>query len=366
MCSIVIGESINSKFLRACAAEFLASFALVWMITCVSSGIGYLPITHDITNHHMLSTVAKYENYDGKFNQAPYTANIWSTQTTNNWYGTLAGGTFQRPVTGLTGKQAYQFFPQTNVMAFFGPSGGVLNALGFETGLNYGFDRTIGYSLVYGFAVAFLSYSVVDLSGAHINPIVSLALALSGNCTWLRAFFYWFFQFGGAIAGAGWLKLSVGPTYYLGGLLTRLPVEPAHGWLLEFWGSFFSLLPYLFFAPWSARSFELPWKLGATFPSTLGPLAAGLALFVASVAVHPFTGCAFNPARAVAAATFEQRRYTKPFAIFGFPQHWWIYWIGPIGAAVVVPLTYVAIVGTANNVAPFKLSRNVQDIYLVK
>jgi len=360
--SCVLGESINAKFLRACAAEFLASFALVWLITCVSSGIGYLPITKDISRHHMLSTTAAYENFDGGFHQAAWTSNMFSATATNNFYGFAnAKGSFQHPEIGIGGSGAPQIFPQTNVMAVFGPVGGVLNALGYETGLNFGFDRTIGYSLVYGLALAFLSYCIVDLSGAHINPVVSLALAISGNCTWLRAFFYWFFQFGGAVAGAGWLKLSVGPTFYLGGLLTRLPVEPGHGFLLEFWGTVFYLLPYLFFAPWAARTFENPWKLGNSFPSTLGPLAVGLALCVASICVHPFTGCAFNPARAVGAATFEQRRYGRsrgktPFAVFGFPTTWWIYWVGPIGAAVITPLVYIAVIGTASSVDPFKVN----------
>jgi len=365
--SCVLGESINAKFLRACAAEFVASFALVWLITCVSSGIGYLPIPSDIKSHHMMSTSAAYENYDGRFTYAPTGSNMFSQSVgSNNFYGSTLKGSFQGPQ--LAG---YQVFPQTNVQAIFGPPGGVLNALGYETGLNFGFDRTIGYSLVYGLALAFLSYCIVDLSGAHINPIVSLALAISGNCTWLRAFFYWWFQFGGAVAGAGWLKLSVGPTFYLGGLLTRLPVEPGHGWLLEFWGTVFYLLPYLFFAPWSARSFENPWKLGSSGPSSLGPLAVGLALCVASICVHPFTGCAFNPARAVGAATFEQRRYghrtstKKPFAIFGFPRHWWIYWVGPIGAAIVTPLVYIAVVGTASIVDPFKYNSSNEEVKIM-
>jgi len=370
--SCVLGESINAKFLRACAAEFVASFALVWLITCVSSGIGYLPITSDIKNHHMLSTAASYENYDGHFHGATSGSNAFTSLMSNtnaaggnNFYGSNLGGTFQSPQ--LAG---YSVFPQTNVQAVFGPAGAVLNALGFETGLNFGFDRTIGYSLVYGLALAFLSYCIVDLSGAHINPMVSLALAISGNCTWLRAFFYWWFQFGGAVAGAGWLKLSVGPTFYLGGLLTRLPVEPGHGFLLEFWGTVFYLLPYLFFGPWSSRTFENPWKLGNSGPSSLGPLAVGLALCVASICVHPFTGCAFNPARAVGAATFEQRRFgharnKKPFAVFGFPRHWWIYWVGPIGAAVVTPLVYIAVVGTASIVDPFKFNSSNEEVKIM-
>jgi len=345
--SCVLGESINAKFLRACAAEFVASFALVWLIACVSSGIGYLPITNDITHQHMMSTTAA-----GTWEPSPNTpANFYD-------HSMRFTGSFQRPGAAKT----YDVFPATNVAAMHGPAGAVLNALGYETGLNFGFDRTIGYSLVYGLGLAFLSYCIVDLSGAHINPVVSLALAISGNCTWLRCFFYWWFQFGGAVAGAGWLKLSVGPTFFLGGLLPRLPVEQGHGWLLEFWGTLIMLLPYMFFAPWSARTFENPWKLGTSFPSTLGPLAVGLALCVASICVHPFTGCAFNPARAMGTATFEQRQYSKPFANFGFPRHWWIYWIGPIGAAVVAPLIYIAVIGTASNVDPFKVNMESQKV----
>jgi len=336
--SCVLGETINRNFLKACAAEFIASFGMLWLLTGVSSAIGYLPIPIDITTNHMMATIGSVmgENNNPVLNF--HHSGIPNT------------GTFQRPQNNAV----VDMFPYTNVQAVHGPVGGVLNALGYETGLLFSFDRTLGYSLVYGLSNAVLSYCVVNFSGAHLNPIVSLSLAMSGNCTWLRALFYWAFQFGGAISAAGWLKLSVGSTFYLGGLLPRLPVEQGHGFLLEFWGSVLLLLPYLFFAPHVARTFEPTIPLTANAVSSLSPLICGLMLCVCSIVIHPFTGCALNPARAMAGAVFDQRQYTKPFAAFGFPQHWWIYWIGPIGAAVITPILFLLITNTCSLFDEFK------------
>jgi len=303
-----IGDNLNIKFFRACFHEFVASFSLLWVITAVSSGIGFLPTIKISSNNHYLATATSA--------------------------GTSTG----------------------NFVAKYGGPGMVLNALQQETGLSFGFDRSIGYGLVYGFGVMFLTYSICHISGAHINPMVTLALAITGNCSWSRAVGYWIFQFGGAIGGAAWLRLALGPSNYLSGLLHVLPISAGQGFLLEFWGSCFVILPYLFFSPWASQSYGYTWSLNRSAPSSMGPIAAGCALLVASIAIHPFTGCALNPARAAAGAIFEIRRHNFPFAVYGFPTHWWIYWIGPLGAAIITPLIYIGIVGTASNTIPHEIT----------
>jgi len=43
---------------------------------------------------------------------------------------------------------------------------------------------------------------IAPVSGAHLNPVVSLADAWIGSCSWLRAILYLPFQFAGCIVGA--------------------------------------------------------------------------------------------------------------------------------------------------------------------
>jgi glycerol uptake facilitator-like aquaporin len=78
-------------------------------------------------------------------------------------------------------------------------------------------------ALAHGFVLAFMIYAGANISGAHYNPAVSLALACVGKCKWLDALCFMGFQLIGAIiAGVlvaviydkktleliGWKKLS--------------------------------------------------------------------------------------------------------------------------------------------------------------
>ena len=54
-------------------------------------------------------------------------------------------------------------------------------------------------ALAHGFVLAFMIYAGANVSGAHYNPAVSLALACIGKCKWLDALCYMGFQLVGSI-----------------------------------------------------------------------------------------------------------------------------------------------------------------------
>lgn len=62
----------------------------------------------------------------------------------------------------------------------------------------------------WGMAVFVAVFCVADVSGAHINPAVTLGLAITGNCEWPEVPIYLLAQFAGAAAGAGlvWLMYA--------------------------------------------------------------------------------------------------------------------------------------------------------------
>jgi len=64
--------------------------------------------------------------------------------------------------------------------------------------------------LAWGFAVALAIYVAGSLSGAHINPAVTLGFAVSGRHPWRQVLPYWLCQIVGAFLGAATLVLIFG------------------------------------------------------------------------------------------------------------------------------------------------------------
>src|SRR3974390_3083278 len=62
-------------------------------------------------------------------------------------------------------------------------------------------------------------YAIGHISGGHINPAVTLSLAVSGKFSWREVPGYWAAQVAGAIAGAAAIYLTLG----------RLATVPAGG-----------------------------------------------------------------------------------------------------------------------------------------
>lgn len=60
----------------------------------------------------------------------------------------------------------------------------------------------VSVGLVHGLILCGLIYAFGGISGAHLNPGVSLALALSGSFHWLKLPLYWFAQFAGAFVAS--------------------------------------------------------------------------------------------------------------------------------------------------------------------
>lgn len=155
----------------------------------------------------------------------------------------------------------------------------------------------------------------VGVSGAHLNPAVTLALALSGRVSWRSAPGYWAAQFSGAFLASLLVRTALGEWNHLGATV------PTTGDLALAFAA-----EALFTALLVAAVFELSdqgegrarWRL------LLPPLAVGLATYL----IGPFTGSSLNPARTLA-----------PAVLSGTYTDLWLYLIAvPIAAAVVAVL----------------------------
>ncbi|MFM1769726.1 MAG: hypothetical protein RJA22_2255 [Verrucomicrobiota bacterium] len=155
-------------------------------------------------------------------------------------------------------------------------------------------------ALGWGLAVTMAVYAVNAFSGAHLNPAVTLALAVLGKFAWAGVPVYLAAQLAGAVLGAAlvWLaylphwKETSSPATKLGVFCTAPAVRHTGANLLcEIIGTFVLVLGIL--AIQSPKNLQPAHGLD----TGLGPLLVGLLVVAIGVSLGGPTGYAINPAR---------------------------------------------------------------------
>jgi aquaporin TIP len=168
-------------------------------------------------------------------------------------------------------------------------------------------------AIAHGIALAVLVAATSHISGGHVNPAVSLALALAGQITIVRLIMYWIAQLLGAVAGAWVLqKLTTGEPV---SVHTVGVGETVFGAM-----SMEAILTFaLVFVVFATGVDPKRGNIGV-----IAPLAIGFTVLVNILVGAPYTGGSMNPARSFGPAIVE----------WDFTNHW-VYWVGPfLGAAV--------------------------------
>lgn len=178
---------------------------------------------------------------------------------------------------------------------------------------------TIGVALAHGLVLAALIYTVWHISGAHLNPAVTIALWATGHIKTLVAVGYVAAQLVGSVVAALFLSILYKgyPQFYLGDTVLGTGVTPGIGILVE------ALLT--FFLVWTVFATLVDKKAAAGF----GGLAVGFVLVVAVMVGGNFTMGALNPARSFGPALVS--------------SHWgmhYVYWVGPVIGALVAGFIY--------------------------
>ncbi len=189
----------------------------------------------------------------------------------------------------------------------------VLTLLGCGTAMFLGCDTAagvVGTAIAFGLSVVAMAYTIGGISGCHINPAITLGVALSGRMSWKDAFGYWVGQIIGAIiAGAVLLLLTkvVAAPDITGGLGTN-GVSNAGGaggaFLVEVIATFLFVLVVL----GTTDS-----KVGA---GNLAGLAIGLTLILVHLVCIRLTGTSVNPARSIGPALFAGGQALKDLWVF--------------------------------------------------
>ena len=157
------------------------------------------------------------------------------------------------------------------------------------------------------------------VSGAHFNPVVSLAFAARGDFPWKRVPGYLIAQVLGALAAVLFLRATLGN---IGGLGVT---EPGPGISTTVAVIFEAVLTL------GLLSTILGTASGAQNVGVLGALAVGSYIALAGLWSAPISGASMNPTRSLA-----------PVIVGGDWSNWWVYVIGPfLGAAIAVGVAWV-------------------------
>jgi len=187
-------------------------------------------------------------------------------------------------------------------------------------------------SFAFAMIVIAMVYTLGHISGCHINPAVTLGLAVTGKFPWSQVPAYVGAQVVGAIAGSiaivGVLGSVAGKTLGLGVADFHAGVGYGQATFAEFIGTF--LLVFTVFGVIDKRA-----------PAGWAGLAIGFVVFAAIIVVAPATSASINPAR-----TFGPMLVLQ---LLGGTVHWshiWAYLIGEFAAGALGALTYVALAKT--------------------
>lgn len=159
----------------------------------------------------------------------------------------------------------------------------------------------MGIALAFGLAVMAMVYAIGPVSGAHINPAVTLGVLSAGRMSLKDAIGYIIFQFAGAALGAAAL------VYVLKGKLSGYDVTEAglgqNGWGYSYGGGYnlYAAMAFEFIATFIFVKVIL--KVTAADLKIAG-VVIGLTLVVLHILGLPITGVSVNPARSFGPAIF--------------------------------------------------------------
>ena len=189
----------------------------------------------------------------------------------------------------------------------------VLTFLGCGTAMFVGCGEpagVVGTAIAFGLAVVAMAYTIGGISGCHINPAITLGVALSGRMSWKEACGYWAGQLiGGILAGAVLLLVAnVVSAPDLTGALGSNGVANAGGaggaFLVEVIATFLFVLVVLG---------TTDAKVGA---GKFAGLAIGLSLILIHLVCINLTGTSVNPARSIGPAIFAGGDALKDVWVF--------------------------------------------------
>lgn len=206
----------------------------------------------------------------------------------------------------------------TFTLVFLGAGAGAL-ALPGDAANNVGL---LSVALTHGIALMFIIYTWGWISGAHVNPAVTLGVLLSGNISLGKSILYWIAQFAGGAAAAYLLVYLLGSDSSLGQTIGSLTPDgdkagdPVKVIVIE--------AVLTFFLVCSVLSNGIAGKNG-----NIVGVAIGFVLIADILFGGTLTGASMNPARTFGPALAKNNL-----------SYVWLYIVGPAIGGIVAALVY--------------------------
>ncbi|XP_053312028.1 aquaporin-2-like [Spea bombifrons] len=175
-------------------------------------------------------------------------------------------------------------------------------------------------SLTFGLGIGTIVQIIGHVSGAHVNPAVTLAFLVGSHISVLKAIFYIIAQMAGAVAGAG-LLYEFTPSNVRGSFgVNSVNEEITQGQAVVVELFITMQLVLCVFGTTDSRRTD----------NTGSPaISIGLSVAVGHLLGIYFTGCSMNPARSFGPALIKGH----------FTSHW-VFWVGPMTGAIFGSLIY--------------------------
>ncbi|MGZ3900106.1 MAG: aquaporin [Bacteroidia bacterium] len=165
-----------------------------------------------------------------------------------------------------------------------------------------------GIAMTFGLVVLAMIYSLGDISGAHLNPAVTIAFAISKRFDGKMVLPYCISQITGALLASLTLKILFPQNEFLGATMPK--GTDLQSFILEFLLTFFLMYVILNV---SAGAKEKGITAGIAIASVVG---------LEAMFAGPICGASMNPARSIA-----------PALISGHTEHLWLYILAPVTGA---------------------------------
>ena len=181
-----------------------------------------------------------------------------------------------------------------------------------------------GIALTFGLIVMVMIYALGPVSGAHLNPAVTIAFAVARKFPVKEILPYMISQVAGAMSASLVLHYLFPASQFLG---STLPAgEEMQAFILEVILTFFLMLVIIQVAT------------GSKEQGMFAGLAIGSTVLLEAMFAGPICGASMNPARSL-----------SPAVVSGHLEHLWIYIVAPVSGAILAVVVWYFI-NTENDI----------------
>lgn len=172
----------------------------------------------------------------------------------------------------------------------------------------------VGIAITFGLIVMAMIYALAHISGAHLNPAVTIAFTLAKKFKAKQVTPYIISQLAGAFLASFVLNYLFPTNEFLGATIPS--GTPLQSFILECILTFFLMLVIIHVAT------------GSKEQGMFAGLAIGSTVLLEAMFAGPVSGASMNPARSLA-----------PAIVSGHMEHLWVYLTATIlGAALAIPI----------------------------